>query len=531
MLPAGRERLAHICFVCCLILVSIPAVVTDTPPIFDYPNHMARAHVISRLDQVATFRTNFEVSSFIIPNVLADLVVLALIPLGGLMAAGKALLIGTFALTLSGAYALSRALSGQFSVWPLFTALLLYNEMFFWGFLNYDLGIALMLCGLASWVWLEDRNRRLQLAAATLFAVLTFLAHLVAFGLYGIAIGLLEARRLWRHWPGAAAAGLRLAGSASQAAVVLVLFFGFSPSSNLNWDIALDFSVWGKIMPFARILSSNNPGLDLFTSVATAGFLLAAVLARYARCHPAMALAGAVFLLLSLTMPYTALGSFFLDWRINIAAVLVLVAGLYPSGRGACTVAAGVLLALTGIRTAGLTDDWLTQQRAYDRVIAALDLVPRGSVVVTAVGHHFELGDWVTTRRIKPSHEHTTLYATIRRDALVPNIFARHGQNPLVFVPPLEVLTRVVRNPVPRLFTEDDARWLVEQTRAIDELSLTVQPAIPAVFIIAYAVPCSTWPIDLPIRRIRCDAAFSLVEVLAPTRREQADTDDGRAAP
>lgn len=519
--PTDRDMVAHACLALSLAVAAIPILATATPPLFDYPNHLARAHVIAHFDAIEAFRTHFAVASFVIPNVLADLVLLALIPAMGTAAAGKALLIGTFILTVGGAYALSRALTGQFSVWPLFAAALLYNEFFFWGFLNYNLGLALMLWGLAAWVGLEGR-RRTQLAAAAALAVLIFLAHLVAFGLYGGAIGVLELLALRRLSLPPGGAALRLAGSASQAALPLIVFFGFSPSNGLHWDFGFDFSVPGKVMPLARVLSSNNPGIDLFTAVATGGFLLGALAARRVACHAGAALVAALFLVLVLTLPYKALGSFFLDSRVTVAVALIVVAGLYPRRTVSGGTAALVLMTILAARSAVLTEDWLTQQREYDRVIAALDRLPRGSMVITAVGHDFELGDWLATRRIKPSHEHTTLYATIRRDALVPNIFARRGQNPLVFRSPLEDMMEVVRNPVPRLLGAGDARWVIAQARAAEALSKRLRPMLPAVYVIAYAVPCSMWPEDLPIRRVRCDPAFSLVSL---------DPDGGRGMP
>lgn len=171
-------------------------------------------------------------------------------------------------------------------------------------------------------------------------------------------------------------------------------------------------------------------------------------------------------------------------------------------------------LALVGFRSYGLMDDWRLQDDDYATVIAALDQVPPGSVVVTGVGHPFELGDWVATRRVKPSHEHTTLYATIRKDVLVPNIFARPGQNPLVFHSSLDALDRAARNPVARIFHSNDARWMVNEMLPLADTAGSITPPIPGVFVIGYHVPCAWWPVDMPIRAVTCQPTFSLIEIL-----------------
>jgi hypothetical protein len=143
---------------------------------------------------------------------------------------------------------------------------------------------------------------------------------------------------------------------------------------------------------------------------------------------------------------------------------------------------------------------------------------------VTAVGHHFELCDWTTTRRVKPSHEHTTHYATIRRDALVLNVFARRGQNPLIFSPSLDALHRVAQNPVPRVFAAADAHRLIEAVGGLAEVQHAARPPIQGVFIIGYHVPCDIWPENRSLSLVHCDPTFSLVRVLGrPASQEDEE--------
>ncbi|MBC7908581.1 MAG: hypothetical protein H7Y60_17770 [Rhodospirillaceae bacterium] len=498
-----RPIFAHACLALCLLLAAAPMVLVDYPPIFDYPNHLARAQVIASLDRSAIFQAHFQQSSFLIPNVLADLVVLALMPLGGVMVAGKVLLLLTFALTLTGAYALNRQVTGQFNPWPLMAAVFLYNEGFFWGFLNYNLGLGLMLWGLAAWVALRHRPAWIRVAVGTAFALAVFFAHLVAFGLYAVAVAVIELHRR--------ATLPQLAVGVAQFMLPLAVFVGLSPSGELDVVALFDFSIPGKIMPFARVISSGNPLLDFATLAATGGALAVALLGGLARTDRSLGLVAAVFLLLELTLPYSMLGSYFLDSRIVVAIALMLMTSLTPR-RGMA--AAWVVLAIVGGRSYALMDDWRLQDDDTAAVIATLDQVPPGSVIVTAVGHPFELGDWVATRRIKPSHEHTTLYATIRNSVLVPNIFARPGQNPLTFHSSLEALDRAARNPVARIFHSGDARWMVGEMLPLADTAHTITPPIPAVYIIGYHVPCAWWPVDMPIRAVACDPTYSLIEIL-----------------
>lgn len=504
----GATAVSHAALAACLVLAVLPLLAVDYPPVFDYANHLSRAYVIAHLDEVPVFAAHFRTTSFLIPNVLADLVLLALLPALGIIAAGKALLILTLALTLTGAYVLGRVLSGRFQPLPLLAALLLYNEGFFWGFLNYDLGLGLLLWGLAAWLALEGR-RGGQLAAGAGFALVIFLAHLASFGLYACAIAAVELERAWRT----RFSLRRLAASAAQFVPPLALFYGLSPSRGLALTAEFDFSLFGKVMPFTRLLSSGNPSLDIFTASALVGMVVALLACGAARLHRLALLVAALFLVLIETLPFTMLGSYFLDSRIVIAFALMVAAGLSQKGGHLAPVAV-LVVALAAIRTAGLLDDWRQQDADYARVVAALDRVRPGAVLVTAVGHAFELGDWVITRKVKPSHEHTGHYATIRNRVIVPNIFARLGQNPLVMESPFAPLMQVATNPVPRLFTRGDARWLVGQVAPIADGRRSVAPPITGAYIIAYHVPCELWPSDLRLRLVACEPGFSLVEVL-----------------
>lgn len=503
---ARREpAIAHACLVLCLLLAALPVVLVEYPPIFDYANHLARAHVIDRLAETPVFAAHFHTTSFLIPNVLADLLVLGLIPFGGVLFAGKALLLATFALTVTGAYAVNRRLTGGYSPWPLLTAVLLYNEGFFWGFLNYNLGLGLLMWGMAVWLALERRSPGERMVVSACFALLVFLAHLVAFGLYAVAVAAIEARRR----PDLA----RLAQAGVQFVPPALVFLTLSPAGELAVVAQFDFSVPGKIMPMARLLSSGNPLLDVATGAALLAIIATGLLGGLARCQPTLLLLAVTFLVLVLTLPFSMLGSFFLDSRIVIAVALTFAASLAPR-RGPAAGVAVVVVALVGGRTLGLLADWRVQDADYAALVEALDRVPAGSVIVTTVQHPFELGDWVVTRRVKPSHEHSTLYATIRNGVLVPNVFARRGQNPLVFDSALEELDRVARNPVARIFHAGDARWLVGEVMPIANRRATVAPPIPAVYVVGYHVPCPWWPADAPIRPVHCAATFSLIEVL-----------------
>ena len=136
-----------------MTLVTVPLFSTVLPPLFDYPNHLARLYLL--MEGGNAF---YAVRWAPLPNLAQDLIVP---PLAGLMPldlASKLFLVMVFGLITGGAIWLNRVATGAWRFWSLLTFLLLYNRIFLWGFVNYLFGIGVALGGMALWLALEPRR-------------------------------------------------------------------------------------------------------------------------------------------------------------------------------------------------------------------------------------------------------------------------------------------------------------------------------------------------------------------------------------
>jgi hypothetical protein len=488
--PGGMKvgSLAYGLLILGLGVAMLPLLASEMPPLFDYPNHLARMHVLARWDEFAS-NAFFERDAFLIPNVMSDVIGIGLMALFDPFSAGRVLLALTLASMLAGAFALHAAATGRASPWPVLLVLpFLYNEMFFWGFLNYMLGLALMLWACAAWLYLERRGRAVQLAAGTVFAVLVFFAHLVAFGLLALAVAALELHRSWLHRAaGPAAAFRRLAASSAIFGPSLVLYAMRSPSRDLDLSIAFDFGIYHKLSPFTRLLSSGNTEADMLVLIGTTGIAAALLASRRARLEPRLAMLSVLFVMLSIALPYTALGSFFLDERVAIAAALVgfaAVGGTAPASRSTAPgadrripwgiAAAGIaLFALATGRTIVIADDWRRLDGRYAAMLEAFEQIPEGGLIIPAEGAPFEYAlGWFESRSRRPPVEHAASYATITRNAVVTNIFARRGQNPLVHDPSSDLSGRLAANPIRRVTDDHQLRNLIKDAEAVADGAL-----------------------------------------------------------
>lgn len=509
-----RPALFHLACVASIVLSLVPLWLTETPPIFDYPNHLSRAYILARLDDFPVFDRYFSFSSYLVPNSLSDLITVGLDRVVGIGAAGRITLAIIAATIIGGSYILNFVATGRFGIWPLLSSVFLYNEMMLWGFVNYMLGLGLLLCGVGAWLLLDRRSPAIRVAVGAIFAGLIFLAHLVAFGLYAIAVALLEVRRVRvTAMEGGEHRYLRLGASALPFVPPALVHFAVSPTGSLPLRVHFDFSVFHKLSPFTRLLSSGDAVMDVILLGAVAAILGLAIAGRHLVVEGRLLAIAGTFLLLAMVLPYTALGSYFLDARVAVAVVLLLLAGLRPPRPSRRGLVASVLVVfgLLGVRTGAIAQQWTAQAPYQAAIIEAFDVLPEGSILIPASFYRFQhAAGWVSTRTVHPPHEHLASYATLRRNVVVPSIFARAGQNPLVFDPAAEALRAVQLNPIFRVRREGDLAKLVKMAAAV-----AASPGRPQVFVVLYGRDCEGWP-EIPRTTLAaCGGDFVIVRVSA----------------
>jgi hypothetical protein len=429
-LPASA-RFALV-FVALFAASAVPILACDSLPLFDYPNHLARMHILTDLGAGPALRQFYEVDWRPLPNLAMDVIVPVLATVMPLAWAGKVFVLLTLFLLAGGAALLNRVLFGGWSVWPCLAFLLLFSRTLLWGFLNYLFGLGLGLVALALWIALARRPAVLRLAVGALLALALFFAHLLAFGLYGVMVLGFELGRVLRRGTsiGQGLAALATAGLAFLPPLAILL-------------LASPASVAGEVRfgHFARKLDLLFSVFDNYVrGFDVAGFVLF-VLAlavffwrRWARLAPEIAAPLALVVLVYLVMPSqlaTASGS---DHRIPLLIGLLVIAGsrwTCPRVVGRPFLAAALLLFL--LRLGVLTASWAASDRVYQSLLPALDALPVGSRV--AVARPAEALNSEATPLA-----HFPLLAVVRRDAFVPTLFAFPTQQPVRLRPAYRAL-------------------------------------------------------------------------------------------
>ncbi len=127
-----------------LIVASVallaPFFVIDVLPLQDYPNHLARIHILSHLENSPILQQYYQASWTLVPNLAMDVIVPLLAQLFPLEVAGAIFCALVLLSTAPAVSLLHYTLHRKLSLWPFVCVLFTYNYVFIMGWLNYLLG-------------------------------------------------------------------------------------------------------------------------------------------------------------------------------------------------------------------------------------------------------------------------------------------------------------------------------------------------------------------------------------------------------
>ncbi|MBS0254857.1 MAG: hypothetical protein JSS36_06515 [Proteobacteria bacterium] len=423
----------------------LPVLVARYPQMSDYPAHLARYYVMldgGRSPDLARWYVfQWKWSG----NLGVDLLIRPFAALFG-VEAGARLIAGLIPpLTGLGLIAVERQLRGRTTPAALFAQTFVWSPMMLIGLMNYTLGLALALWVFALWVRLD--GVRWRWAVMLPLGLVVWLCHLSAWGVLGLMVLGWEWRRpgwraLFAPWP------LALPVLVMAALAVVDPAPGGGNGYGAFWWI-YKRAIWLKAM------RDSVYELDFLSLVGVLGLLGFAAWRR--RIDGRLGRAALALLVLSLLAPRHISGGDYVDYRMIGAGLMLAALGVkWPAG----ALAAWAAPALYLVRLAVTTLSWQADSAETGRLLTALDHVPRGARVASAVLVPFE--------RWQLDHfEHIGAWAVLRRDALVNANFAvaqihmlhlRHDG----YVDPSQRLLLYTRQPVDLAGFKpaQDAEWL-----------------------------------------------------------------------
>ncbi|WP_066726534.1 hypothetical protein [Sphingomonas pituitosa] len=386
------------------VLSVLPFLFVRIPPLTDAPGHIGR-FAVQLAPAESVLHRYFAFAWRPTLNLAADLIVQALHPLFGPIAAMWLVCAAVPVLTVLGLLAVARQLNPRGSAALPWALIFVYNSPFLWGFVNYSFTAALALCGFALWIALE-RRAALRGALFLPIAPALFLGHGEGGALLLLWVAGYEAARAGSWWRPAAAIGVA-ARLWPFVAVVLPLAVARGDGGTTAWDFP------GKLDELTALVRDQHAALDIATVAAALAVLLLGRLGG-ARIVPAglWPVLGTVGLFLA--APLQLAGTNNVDMRLAPYAMMLALAlqDWHPvsARRRRLVLLAGA--ALLAVRFGITTASFLGYQGSYARELAALDHVAPGSRVLNLVPSDCGLRAWR-----QPRLTHLAALATAERQA------------------------------------------------------------------------------------------------------------------
>lgn len=442
--PSGAPNTAHAnrrelwLAVALALLSCLPVALARYPQMSDYPAHLARYAVMLDAGRSADLARWYSFRWQWSGNVGVDLLIRPFAALFGLEQGGRVIAGLIPPLTGLALIALARVLRGRIGLGGFLSFAFIWSPMMLVGLLNFALGQALALLVFAAWVWADrlegeaaEAVRIWRVLLAPPAALVVWLCHVSAWGMLGLLVFGYELERArqrgwaqaWRAfvnpWP------LALPG--------LALVFGGGVGGWIGYG---DYVWIYKRAIWLKAMRDTAYPLDFLSLVLVASVLLLALI----RGRLDMRLGwGALMLMLGgVLMPRHISGGDYADYRMVTGGLMTgcLAIDFRRSGfrqgggrewRWTAWAAAALFLA----RLAVTSLNWQADSERTGQILAALDQVPRGGRVASAVLVHPD--SWPLNH-----YEHIGDYALIRRHALVNANFALPGVHMLHMAPGLE---------------------------------------------------------------------------------------------
>lgn len=415
-----------------LVIGLAPLLLVVVPPLQDMPNHVARVAVIAAGGGDPELARFYAIDWVAIPNLALDLIGPPLARVVGADAAVTLFTALAMGLVATGPFAVQQAAHGRPGLAPLIGLVLLHNEIVAIGLFNYHFGVGLALWGTAGWIALADRPRT-RVALGFAVAVGAYVCHVMAAGLFGLGVLIVELGRLVDSRTTRTAAGVlaRLVPALAAFAALPIAFLA-SASARYGSDGGLIWTMTGKEIGLVMALRAYEGPAELIVWLGLALIAGLVLLRRAVRPDATAATAVVVCLAAYVAVPRAIFDGWLVDQRLPHGMILLGLGLLridIPDG----ALRRGVIAAIVGLcalRAGDVALVWQTIDHSTRSYRAAVEALPRGARIGVLLADAPE-------RSIRADATlHLAAHAVVTRSALVSSLFAERGKQVVQVRPP-----------------------------------------------------------------------------------------------
>jgi hypothetical protein len=410
-------------FLAVVLLLLVPVALVEYVPMVDLPGHLARVHILRNYDQVPQFRETYALTGKLIPNLVLDLILVPLTHVVSLYQASRIFVALGMAVFALGCWTVSQSVYGRITPLAVLALFLQYNSTFFFGFVAFQFSVGLMLLTLGLWYRWRAQWSMGRLGVLMVLGVLIYLSHLGGYMYLGIALGWLTLR-IW-----IAEKRISLASLAGLLPLLPPLLIYLSAGTVRGQANEIVFSnLSQKALHAGMLLIGYDRRVDALVAV----LLMAAAAAVFwygkVRLQPEMGSLGGVFFFAFLVMPWMLLTGSDADTRMMLGAGVFGLLALtieIPAVTGKWIYGVALAALVTRIVFCGWV--WTQQSEFIAGHVAFLDRIPQGARLFPVM----RLPEEQKANKFERVLTHIPDLASVRRNAIVPTVFAVAGQHSL----------------------------------------------------------------------------------------------------
>jgi hypothetical protein len=429
-----HRRLYYLAAAASVAFLLLPLLSFEVPPLVDYPNHLARIHILAQYDANPAFRSAYELILEPLPNLAMDMVATPVARLFGAYAASRVFLATVLIAYCWGCHLLGQAGLGRPNWLAIPCFFTFYSSALLWGFVNYVTGVAVFLLAYVWWLRTLDRPGLSRHATTALLALCSYLAHLSSYAFLCLASGLTVLMRLRSRQLTWRTAAFALAPLGAPALLFLLLRTGSErvDSWGFVWNSPVE-----KIPGLLNLVRTYDLRFDAGLLAVLALLGVAAIWLLRPSLRQEFAVIGLAFFALFLIAPRDmfANSASGVDVRFIVPSALLLLLGVRFTRDHSARLLLLAAITILSVRVGFIWHSWHDLAAPIDVVRNIVEDVPAGSRL--CVIHAGRPG------RDEQKHDsaisHFYCLAVIDRSIAVSQLFTDPGAQPIVFrdAPPL----------------------------------------------------------------------------------------------
>jgi hypothetical protein len=316
------------------------------------------------------------------------------------------------------------------------------------GYVNYLIGVSVVLVGLVLWSRVSTSALWARIVALNVIGALLFFCHLSALVLFVLIVVPYELASTMREASARLSQVARtaawLAGGLAAPALLTILW------ERPEGSAAITYSLPSKARLILAPVYTTNAYLTIVSAVVLGLVLYSLLRRRHVDIKPPLIPSLATLLLFSLMLPSAIGYAVELDARMLAFAVLLFVAASRPNRAPSRmdTILAAAVVVVVIVRSLALLVDGLERSRQIEEFRASVTVVPSGSAVLVTESNYVS-GCGTVSQSEFPTYWHIPGFVVIDRQAFEPLVFTGRGSQPIEVTEEYAAFDVPASSPVP----------------------------------------------------------------------------------